>query len=187
MANHLRPSFCIIGERKCASSSFYRYLIDHPHILPCRLKEPQFFFKHQTKAEIDMEAYLSLFPSSKYTGDVVLEWPELNQDGILIHERVKYPRDPDIEYITGEASANSFDELDPRVLYKYLPDLHLILLLRNPVERAFSHHRMFLRFQEEGREFAMYVTEFANDVPERNGSDKRRGSWRICLSRHLSS
>jgi hypothetical protein len=43
---HLRPHFFIIGERKCGTSSVYRYLVAHPHVLPGRLKEPNFFGQH---------------------------------------------------------------------------------------------------------------------------------------------
>ena len=36
--------------------------------------------------------------------------------------------------------------------------------MRNPVERAFSHHRMFRRFQEEGRALKFKVNSFLEDV-----------------------
>ena len=67
-------------------------------------------------------------------------------------------------YFTGEASANTFHEVDPSLVHRYLPDVKLIVLLRDPVARAFSHHRMFQRFREEGRDFAMNTGEFEADM-----------------------
>ena len=33
----------IIGAMKCGTSSLYEYLIEHPQICPCAIKEPEFF------------------------------------------------------------------------------------------------------------------------------------------------
>ena len=54
---YLRPSFFIIGERKCGTSSLYRYLIAHPNVLPCQLKEPNFFGKGAEYVNENIEDY----------------------------------------------------------------------------------------------------------------------------------
>ena len=33
----------IIGSMKCGTSSLYNYLIEHPSICPCSIKEPEYF------------------------------------------------------------------------------------------------------------------------------------------------
>jgi len=86
----LRPSFFIIGERKCGTSSLYRYLIAHPNVLPCQLKEPNFFGKGATYANENIRDYWGLFPEKEATEAIQFDWPELNPQGILYHEAVSF-------------------------------------------------------------------------------------------------
>ncbi|MDP6909848.1 MAG: hypothetical protein QF371_10095, partial [Flavobacteriales bacterium] len=46
----------IIGAMKCGTSSLYAYLVKHPAICGCKVKEPD-YFSSDTEA-----AYLDLFP-----------------------------------------------------------------------------------------------------------------------------
>ncbi len=160
----LRPSFFIIGERKCGTSSLYRYLIAHPNVLPCQLKEPNFFGKGASYVHKNIAEYWQLFPEKETTETIQFEWPELNKAGVLYHETVKVARNVDIKYMTGEASVNTFYDVNPQLVQQYLPATKLIVLFRNPVERAFSHHRMFQRFQEEGRDLGFKVNDFETDI-----------------------
>lgn len=159
---YLKPGYFIIGERKCGTSSLFRYLVKHPNVLPGMLKEPNFFGKGAEFVKENLENYWGLFPPKENKGDLSFEWPELNQEGILYHEQVNVPRDSNTRYITGEASANTFYEVEPELVYQHLPDIKLILLIREPSERAFSHHRMYKRFMEEGRT-GFDVTDFSTD------------------------
>ncbi|MFK7979420.1 MAG: sulfotransferase [Saprospiraceae bacterium] len=160
----LRPSFFIIGERKCGTSSLYRYLVAHPNVLPCQLKEPNFFGKGVEYVHQNIGEYWQLFPQKEASEAIQFEWPELNKAGILYHETVKIEREDATKYITGEASVNTFYEVNPQLVQQYLPTTKLIVLFRNPVERAFSHHRMFQRFQAEGRDLGFKVNDFATDI-----------------------
>ncbi|MEM7374492.1 MAG: sulfotransferase [Bacteroidota bacterium] len=162
--SYIHPSFFIIGERKCGTSSLYRYLVDHPNVLPCKWKEPQFFSKDSDYIEEHIEEYFQLFPLREANEDIEFVWPELNQQGILYHEDVRIKREKGLQYVSGEASANTFHEVDPAIVFRYLPNIKLIVLLRDPVARAHSHHRMFQRFREEGRAFAMDTGSFEADM-----------------------
>ncbi len=163
---HIPPTFYIIGERKCGTSSLYRYLIHHPNVLPCALKEPNFFGKGTAIVEQTINDYWQLFPPKDSTKDLTFLWPELNNQGILYHEDVTIPRLTNQMYITGEASANTFYEVSPRLVHQYLPDIKLVLLFRHPVQRAYSHYRMYRRFQEEGRDLGFAVRDFKTEVQE---------------------
>ncbi len=172
--SYLTPHFMIIGEQKCGTSSLYRYLVAHRQVLPCQLKEPQFFSQSMAEIEAGLDAYWALFPTREHQGDLTFVWPELNEAGRIYHLDVHKQRDPQETYITGEASANTFREVPPGRLMAYLPEVRLILLLRNPVERVFSLHRMFRRFQAEGREQGFSVADFATDIRrELNGAPGR--------------
>lgn len=134
----LRPSFFIIGANKCATSSLYEYLVAHPKVLPCAEKEPRFFGQHPSAYLADhIDDYLALFPTVDR---------------------------PDQGYITGEATANTFHDVAPELLHEHLPDLRLIVGVRDPVSRAFSHHRMYCRFRDAGWDPGFDIGSFAADI-----------------------
>ncbi|MEM6346008.1 MAG: sulfotransferase [Bacteroidota bacterium] len=184
MNKYLKPSFFIIGEQKCGTSSLYRYLLAHPSVLPCQLKEPQFFSKGAHFVEREIASYWALFPTRKHQGDLSFVWPELNEQGRIYHLEVQKKRLPDQHYITGEASANSFREVPPSLLQQYVPEAKLILCLRKPVERCFSSHRMHQRFQAEGRDQGFRVQDFETDIEAELAGQHQRY---LACSRYMDS
>lgn len=163
-SEHLLPHFFILGERKCGTSSLYRYLLDHPLVLPSPRKEMQFFTRGAAAVAQGFSDYLRAFPRVKSSESETLLWPELDSEGMLHEELVNVVRHAGRAYVTGEASADTFSEVDPALLRRYLPALRLIVILRDPTERAFSHHRMLGRFQAEGRKLDQVIGDFAEDM-----------------------
>lgn len=155
------PSFYIIGERKCGTSSLFRYLCNHPQVVPGRLKEPNFFIQEEQEIQKNWSKYLDNFPTQE-SKTSMLKWPELNDDGVLFEEKIVFQIGEEV--ITGEASANTMVDVDPEKLKRFLPDLKLIIILREPVERTYSHYRMFARFQQEGRSLGMNLMPFSEMI-----------------------
>src|SRR5437870_4367515 len=161
----MRPGFFIIGANKCGTSSLFRYLVSHPNVLPCAEKEPNFFGQHDPDhiaAHID--EYLALFPTQDHTGPVRLAWEASDEAGGDRHTTVVVDRRPDWCYITGEATASTFHDVSPRLLHEHLPDTKLIVLVRHPVDRAYSHHRMYRRFYASGYDREGPVGDFEADI-----------------------
>jgi hypothetical protein len=139
------PNFLIIGAQKAGTTSLYHYLDQHPQIYMSSEKEPGFFAFEGEKPNfcgpgdqalcnhviIDIEAYRSLF--------------EGVSDEIAI----------------GEASTwYLYSPKAPERIKHYIPNAKLILILRNPVERAFS---AFMHARRDGRES---LTDFARALRE---------------------
>ncbi len=122
---HILPDFIIIGEKKAGTTSLYRYLIQHPNIVaPLRKEIGRFLFAKNYNTKLVEPWYRAHFPSQK----------------IRNHES-----------ITGEANPNYFfHPLAPRRIAGLVPNVKLIVLLRNPIDRAYSHyhHNLRLRTQE---------------------------------------
>ena len=114
----LMPDFIIIGTMRGGTTSLYSYLTEHPNIGPAYMKEVHFFDVYFSKG---LHWYRAQFPSSvqKY-----------------YTERVQKQN-----FITGEASPYYlFHPHAPKRIAKTLPQVKLIVLLRNPVTRAYSHY-----------------------------------------------
>lgn len=114
----LLPDFLIIGESRCGTTSLYFNLIKHPNVGSASRKEVNFFVWYYQHG---INWYRSYFP--------LVLWKKLKE----------------IEgqpFVTGEASlAYLSDIYAPKRVWKHLPGVKLIILLRNPVDRAFSHYR----------------------------------------------
>jgi hypothetical protein len=118
------PGFLIIGGQRCGTTYLYRELTSHPYIRPAAKKEIHFFDDHYPKG---IDWYRSHFPPSGMFPGV----------------------------ISGEASPYYFfHPAAPRRVYDYYPAIKLILLLRNPVDRAYSHYYHNIRRNRETRSFA---------------------------------
>ena len=114
------PSFLILGTQKGGTTSLYRWLGQHPQVVEASRKEVHYFDINYSKGE---NWYRSHFPR-----------PGELEDG----------------QITGEGSPYYMCVPHaPARIAKLLPEVPLIVLLRNPVERAISH---YFHSQRNGRE-----------------------------------
>ena len=137
------PDFIIIGAQRSGSTSLYNYLIEHPHIHPGLMKEVHFFDNNYHKG---VNWYRSFFPLSAH---------------IRYLDRTHRRR-----FLTGEATPYYlYYPHAPRRIHATCPDVKLIVLLRNPVERAYSHYHHEVRLGVEDLPFAEAIEREKSDVP----------------------
>ncbi|HEX8156642.1 MAG TPA: hypothetical protein VF526_04555, partial [Solirubrobacteraceae bacterium] len=153
------------GANKCATSSLYWYLLMNPAVLPCAEKEPNYFGQH-SPAYIarHIADYFALFPTVDDRGALTFDWHASDEPGTSAVTTVVVERQPGRQYITGEATASTFYDVSPTLLREHLPAVKLIALVRDPVERAYSHHRMYRRFCDGGWDPGFPVGAFADDI-----------------------
>ena len=161
MPDTYRPKlgFMIVGAQKCGTVALHRFLSRHPEIGMSSRKE------------------VHLFDAPEYSGD----W---TPERIDEHYRPFFEHCPGAR-IRGEATPIYLFFLEiARELKRYNPELKLIVLLRDPVERAISHYYMEKNRDAEHRPlwlallsepFRLYRCRDAR-AP---GSAMRVGSYRI--------
>ena len=114
----LLPDYIIIGAQKCGTSSLYRYISEHPSAAPAIGKEVHFFDWHFERGP---SWYRAHFPSMLY--------------GAAFRARTGR------KLVTGEASPYYiFHPHVPARVKALLPQVKLIAMLRDPVERAISSY-----------------------------------------------
>jgi hypothetical protein len=121
------PDFIIIGAQKGGTSFLYHLLTRHPLVEPAARKELH-FFDGPGFFEKGAEWYRRCFPRPKW------------YDGR--------------KSITGEATP--YYLFDPPVAERMagvVPQARLIALLRNPIDRAYSHYQMQVKRSTETRTF----------------------------------
>lgn len=142
------PDFVCIGAQKGGTSALYRYLAGHPRIAPSWWNETVFFGKRFGKGEL---WYRSHFP---------LEFVK----------RMKVQTGGSA-YMAGEASPDYMcHPAAPKRMHALIPEVRLIALLRNPVDRAISHYYHEVR---KGHEH-LSLEEALNREQERLHADNER-------------
>lgn len=116
---HTLPDYLIIGTARSASTSLYQYLIQHPCVAPALTKQLHFFDTYFLNG---IEWYKVCLP---------YKWDKFYKEKIL---RTKF--------VTGEATVHyMMHPLAPKRVYEKIPHVKLIAILRNPVDRAYSHYQ----------------------------------------------
>ncbi|GAH49419.1 unnamed protein product, partial [marine sediment metagenome] len=117
------PNLFIVGTAKAGTTSLTYYLNQHPEIFMPKLKEPRFF------------CYDEFIRVYYYRQPMVKNWEKY----VSLFEKVK------TEKVIGEASVHYlYFPSAPYKIEKVVPDAKIIILLRDPVSRAFSHYLMDL-------------------------------------------
>lgn len=118
------PNFLILGAARCGTTSLHYYLAEHPDVCMSSIKEPNFFLFEQTAAG---------------------PRPCIGDDRRLIAksvpDRARYERlftQP--ATAVGEASPlYLYTRETPELIRRSVPDARLIAIVREPVERTWSH------------------------------------------------
>lgn len=116
---HALPDFLVIGAMKCGTSTLFHYLTQHPGVLPPRTKEIH-YFDNSRFHRLGERWYRAQFPSI--------------QSLDAQREQLGY------RAITGEATPALMSGDFGASVHTLLPEVKLIAILRNPVDRAYSHY-----------------------------------------------
>jgi sulfotransferase family protein len=134
------PNFFIVGAAKSGTTSAYAYLQQHPQVFFPRVKEPHYFsqvkptreHRFSVEAITNRSAYLRLFKGA-------------HGSAIVGDASPSYLWDP---HAAGRISCS-------------VPDARILILLRDPVERAYSHYLMDFR---EGMQHQPFYKALQRDI-----------------------
>ena len=137
-------NFILIGAVKAGTSSIYHYLKQHPDIFMSPMKETKFFQwdgeDHRFSTELDQKIYQD---SVKTFSDYLDQF-----SGVIS------------EHAVGEATPSYlYNRNVPCRIHSRFPDAKLIVVLRHPVDRAFSHFLHTKRLGYEPLDFQEALAE----------------------------
>ena len=121
------PGFLILGGQRCGSTTLYTMVCGHPAVMQASHKEVHFFDNNHLRG---LDFYRRVFPLRAH-----------------VHARERRLGTP---VATGEATTYYLaNPAVPERVAALLPGVKLVAILRDPVDRAFSHFQLSVR---EGRE-----------------------------------
>lgn len=143
----LYPDFLIIGAAKAGTTSLVEYLSQHPGVYFTPIKEPHFFSRdikpenfnqrYYDNVVVDLEKYFSQKPLRPIFEAYVRNEEQYKQ----LFEAA------DAYQVKGEASTTYlYSKEAAQNIYQTAPEAKIIAILRNPLERAYSHYLMALKF-----------------------------------------
>ncbi|MDY7015905.1 MAG: sulfotransferase, partial [Cyanobacteriota bacterium] len=151
------PNFLIIGAAKGGTTSLYTWLAQHPQIYMTPVKEPNFFALQGENFN-----YPSGTVSQRYLDECVTNFEAYLEQFKAVN----------CEIAIGEASP--FYLYHPQAasrIQQTIPDVKLIAILRDPVERAYSN---FLHHIREGFET---VEDFSQALQAEESRMRDRWWW----------
>jgi hypothetical protein len=123
----LFPDYLVIGVPKGGTTTLAAWLNEHHFVAPAARKEVHYF---DYQYDLGDDWYRSNFPSAR--------------------SRVEFARDHGRPFLTGEASPSYIsNHWAPERIAGTLPNVKLIVALRNPIDRAYSQFQMSRRAGEE--------------------------------------
>lgn len=152
------PNFLLVGAAKSGTTAFASYLEGHPEVFLPVVKEPKFFTSQFMRFPLQGK------------GDRLIE-------SLCIRDFHRYRRlfrKAGGARAVGEASADMlyFFRRTIPLIKRYLGDVRIVILLRNPVERAFSAYRQLVR---DGRETLSFRHALVRE--ERRRRDNYEYMW----------
>lgn len=120
--SNFKPNFFIVGTPKAGTTSLYHYLEEHPEVYMSPIKETNFFSYDNIKKQ-------GLFYNEEHLSTLDEYLAQFN--GVTNEKAI------------GEASVSYMFYPDvPSKLKAFEPNAKIIIVLRNPIDRGFSHYLM---------------------------------------------
>jgi hypothetical protein len=194
---HSRPDFLVIGAQKAGTTALYYYLAEHARIVPSRDKELGFFAPELFADWPEHPNHRILCPR----GVTAFDDPRAHRRALdWYHGQFPWPHELGRGRLTFEATPEYlYYPRSPRRIFDYDRNIKLVVLLRDPVERAFSAWNMYRSFgsyrprvyamRRETRDFEVAIQAElgalqADDTP-RDPGYVRRGLYHEQLTRYF--
>ncbi|MEH6517191.1 MAG: sulfotransferase domain-containing protein [Halioglobus sp.] len=135
-----KPDFMLIGAAKSGTTSFSSYIGSHPQVKDPPYKEPNFWTWKMPTAKHYQELFVN-------TESLLSPTAEQEIAGDYTADLILHP-------------------LAPRRVRGSLPHIKIVVLLRNPIERAYSHYIMSKRSgREDHQPFSAVVEKEIDEIP----------------------
>jgi hypothetical protein len=140
----VKPNFFLVGAAKAGTTSLYHYLRSHPQIFLCPIKEPNYFakdidttayLKERRQEPVDINQFLNCDTEMSAHSGHLRRWDDYLALFAKRHSEVAVG-ECSVSYLVSKLAADKIKTA--------IPDARIIIILRDPVERAYSHYIMDL-------------------------------------------
>ena len=164
----LFPNFLIVGAAKCGTTSLYHHLYLHPDVYMSPIKEPNHFSTDIDPAAFSPEYKLHEQIKRLNVHEYVNGNMEQQHWEAYVHDREDYKklfRFAKNKKAIGEISNSYlFSSVAAKKIHDEFPEMKIIMVLRNPVDRAYSHYLANVR---DGQTTLSFRKELEKDATKK--------------------
>jgi len=156
------PNFFIVGAPRAGTTTLYEFLRRTPKVFMSSVKEPGYF---SVSVNPDLKASKVIRDKNQY---------------LKLFKKVKD------EIAIGEATADYlWDPKSAKLIHEVVPKARIIIMLRDPVERAFSHYLLLLSIGSERVSFQAAIKNALEAKPDYSGRIIECGYYYEQVKRYL--
>jgi hypothetical protein len=148
-----KTNLFIVGATKSGTTSLHNYLSQHPDVFMSANKEPHYFAKN------DIKEYKG--PGDKYIQNEMFVTEELGYNQL-------FEKSEDQKVIGESTATYLYYSSAAEEIKRFNPDAKIIILLRDPIQRAFS---AYMHMRRDGRESVHSFLETLNLEEKRKKDD----------------
>lgn len=141
----MKPNLFVVGAAKAGTTSIVNYLSQYEKVFVPPIKEPHFFGE-----DFNFEAFSQEYKRRyKFDSEAYFSNDKLEEKHICFIEKIEdylslYSKAENAFYAVDGSTGYLYSETASKDIYKFNPEAKIIIILRNPVERALSHYYMLL-------------------------------------------
>lgn len=137
------PNFLVIGANKAGTTSLHEYLSQHPEVFMSPNKEPMYFRYGYRDEKL-------LGEEERFEKNTIYKL----EDYLHLFDQAANAK------AIGESSTTYLanPECAPRIK-DFNPDMKIVVILRNPIERAYSNYKMYINWGIESKSFHRVVMD----------------------------
>lgn len=136
------PDFMVVGTQRGGTSSLYKYLGRHPAVAPTLRKETEYFTRGYGNGE------------RWYRGHFPLEVRRTVSQTVNRRRLQTFEATPD--YLVHPLAADRAFDL--------IPNAKMVAMVRNPIDRAYSHYKHMVRLEFERRSFEQAISRELEEI-----------------------
>ncbi len=171
-----RVNLFLIGAMKAGTTSFMELLSQHPKIYTSPIKEPHFFLDELPKILYEPSSFFNV--NTYFEKDFPKPLHIVHVTDSEHYKKLFSLSKDEIYKLEGSTMYLHAPNVAEKI-YEYNPDAKIVVLLRDPIKRAFSHYTMLVGLSRETRSFE---TVMQNDIDAYNNN---KLPWYSCLGMSL--
>lgn len=162
------PNFFIVGAPKAATTAAFYYLRQHPDVFMSPIKEP-FYFVSEFRPEVVTPEWRERLASNAAAFDAYIDNPRAGRrpPGVVTewNQYLKLFRHAREGQAIGEGStAYMWSRTAARGIADAIPGARILMILRNPADRAFSQYLQRVSGGRTDRTFGHTIRQLASEM-----------------------
>jgi len=138
------PNLFLMASPRSGSTQLARWLDSHPDITLSAIKEPNYFSAHEFDPEYVLSSHLNDVDPAKYVrgkrqkpAQFAVFRQREDYEALFANMQTRWRIEASTSYLSCPQA--------PNLIHQYAPDARLIVLTRDPLNRAISHYRLACR------------------------------------------